>query len=132
MTRQKDLKRIIRNRMSKTGESYTTARTNILAKPTQTTKTKPTPAPASRIDRAKLPGVREALLVEKTGRTWQEWVRLLDADGAAVGEHCASQVSSRPSACWRESRDPSSTVLVSRWVPARLTSFAVRDDKKGI
>ena len=36
MTRQKDLKRLVRARMSKTGESYTTSRAKILAQASDT------------------------------------------------------------------------------------------------
>ena len=91
MTRQKDLKRIIRTRMSKTGESYTAARAHVLAKPTSHTPTptkRSAPAKAEAISaRAVMPGVREATLVENTGHTWQQWVRLLDADDAATKSH---------------------------------------------
>jgi hypothetical protein len=81
MPRDKDRKRIIRTRMKKTGESYTTARAHILSK-AQTTK------PAARAaDLAALAGMRDDLVAAKTGRTWQEWVRVLDADAAGTMPH---------------------------------------------
>jgi hypothetical protein len=81
MTRQKDLKRIIRGRMKKTGESYTTARAHLIP------KTKPK-APATRSgDLAAVAGMRDDAVAAKTGRTWEAWVRVLDADGAAAMPH---------------------------------------------
>jgi hypothetical protein len=45
MTQQKDLKRRIRERMQKTGESYTAARAHVLAERGPTTVTPPPPSP---------------------------------------------------------------------------------------
>lgn len=81
MPRDKDRKRIIRKRMKKTGESYTTARAHILSK---TTEKQP---PAPRVDHAALAGMSDKSVAAKTGHTWQEWVRLLDADDAATMPH---------------------------------------------
>jgi hypothetical protein len=81
MPRDKDRKRIIRNRMKKTGESYTAARTHVISK----SKEKQPPAP--RVDYAALAGMNDKALAAKTGHTWPEWVRLLDADGAAALSH---------------------------------------------
>ena len=80
MPRDKDRKRIIRERMKKTGESYTTARAHVLPKKTD----RPT-APA--VDLAALAGMKDAAIAAKTGRTWRQWVRALDADGAAAISH---------------------------------------------
>ncbi|MGH9146613.1 MAG: DUF4287 domain-containing protein [Vicinamibacterales bacterium] len=81
MPRQKDLKRIIRTRMKKTGETYTTARTHVIS------KAKPIRPPAPRADLSRLAGVADHLVASKTGRTWQQWVELLDADNAAAMKH---------------------------------------------
>lgn len=75
MPRDKDLKRVVRTRMQKTGESYTTARARILDKPAPGSAT--TAAPATP-DFAALAGKRDALVLEKTGRTWEQWVHELD------------------------------------------------------
>jgi hypothetical protein len=81
MTRNKDLKRIIRGRMKKTGESYTTARAHLIP------KTRPK-APSTRsVDHAAVAGMRNDAVAAKTGRTWEEWLRVLDADGAAAMPH---------------------------------------------
>ena len=81
MTRDKDRKRIIRNRMKKTGEAYTAARAQILSK----SKPKPTPAPA--VDHAALAGMSDEKVAQATGHTWPEWTRLLDAENAADMPH---------------------------------------------
>ncbi|HEU4520931.1 MAG TPA: hypothetical protein VFT12_02945 [Thermoanaerobaculia bacterium] len=72
MPKQKDLKRIVRSRMQKTGESYTAARL-------QLTRTQP--------DYEALSGMRDASVTKATGRGWREWVRLLDKAGAASMPH---------------------------------------------
>jgi len=82
MTRDKDRKRIIRTRMAKTGESYTTARAHVLAKPGSTQIARPVPG-----ELAALAGMSDEKIAGKTGRTWREWVRTLDADGAAAMPH---------------------------------------------
>jgi hypothetical protein len=82
MPKQKDLKRLVRGRMEKTGESYTAARARLLEKRTTRTATPP-------VDLAALAGTSDAAVAEKTGRTWQEWVRVLDRAGAAKLEHAA-------------------------------------------
>lgn len=81
MTRHKDLKRIIRTRMKKTGESYTTARAHVIAKPNIRR-----PAAPPEIDTSSA-GMSDAKIAEKTGRSWTEWVRALDAEGAAARPH---------------------------------------------
>lgn len=72
MPKQKDLKRLVRTRMRKTGESYTAARARIIR------KTKPT-AVASPPDYARTAGMSDAAVRAKTGRTWKQWVAVLDA-----------------------------------------------------
>ena len=104
MTSDKDLKRLVRARMEKTGESYTTARAQILRKPRRprasavprTAAAPPVPAPprltsiperSASGDLAKIAGMADVKIQSNTGHTWEEWVRLLDADGAAEMAH---------------------------------------------
>jgi len=79
MTRDKDRKRIIRNRMRKTGESYTAARAQILSKSVRERHALP--------DLPALAGMSDGSIAAKTGRTWREWVRALDDDNAAALPH---------------------------------------------
>jgi hypothetical protein len=81
MPQQKDLKRIVRSRMEKTGESYTAARRHV----TQKKAVQPVPSPPP--DYAALAGMSDATMSAKTGRTWAEWVELLDAFGAQEKPH---------------------------------------------
>lgn len=76
MPTQKDLKRLVRARMQKTGESYTAARTRLLQKKH--------PIPANYLE---LAGMSDAAVRAKTGRTWKQWVRALDAEDAAGKPH---------------------------------------------
>ncbi len=76
MPKHKDLKRLIRARMTKTGESYTTARLRILEKDL--------PLPD---DYATLAGMSDAAVVNATGLTWVEWARYLDDHDASALEH---------------------------------------------
>jgi len=72
---QKDFKRLVRDRMTKTGESYTAARLQLIKKHA--------PAP----DYASLAGMSDAAITTKTGRSWAEWVRVLDRERAAEKPH---------------------------------------------
>lgn len=94
MPRQKDLKRLVRARMKKTGESYTASRTKILARdsidPTQTARSGRSRAsrPAvARPDYAALAGFADTAVKAKTGCTWDRWVAALDYHGAARMSH---------------------------------------------
>ena len=88
MPREKDLKRLVRARMKKTGESYTSARSQLLKKSPTKTAVRRTAAPASAaIDHAGLAGMADAVIKEKTGRTWDEWTRTLDKHGASEMAH---------------------------------------------
>lgn len=81
---QKDLKRLVRARMRKTGESYTAARARILARPpAKAPATKPPPAP----DLARTAGMRDEAVRAKTGKSWAEWVSELDRAGGAAKSH---------------------------------------------
>ena len=80
MPKQKDLKRLARTRMKKTGESYTTARM-------QLTKKK-SPAPKDDVNSyAELAGMSDDAVRAKTGKTWKQWVRVLDAVDAVDMRH---------------------------------------------
>jgi hypothetical protein len=74
----KDLKRLVRARMRKTGESYTAARSHI--------KTKPKAA-AKSVDYAALAGMSDEKIKAKTGCTWERWVHALDRKGADKMAH---------------------------------------------
>jgi len=78
MPANKDLKRIVRDRMSKTGEAYTAARARVLAqrRPREDT---------ARF--AVVAGMSDEAVRAKTGRTWAAWVRALDAVDAASRPH---------------------------------------------
>lgn len=114
MSKNKDLKRLIRARMAKTGESYTTARAHLIGRknrrhasqpeapehPTESVREQPTAAesPAAHEHRTALPipdgyekitGRSDAAVLKASGRTWPEWVALLDRRGAAGMEHRA-------------------------------------------
>jgi hypothetical protein len=97
MPRDKDLKRLVRARMKKTGEAYTAARTQILRKPRRKTARatsraavtpaappSPTPSPA---EYAALAGMSDDAVKAKTGCTWERWVYALDRHGAAEMSH---------------------------------------------
>lgn len=91
MPKQKDLKRVVRSRMQKTGESYTAARVQVLRK-----KVEPTPT------YAEIGGKSDAILREKTGRDWAGWVKALDALGAVEKPHreIARSVASMGASSW--------------------------------
>ena len=91
MPKDKDLKRLVRFRMEKTGESYTTARAQLLAKKekgigTERKASRPAPSvdPSAYAD---LAGMSDEAVARRTGRTWEEWVRTLDAHDAASQPH---------------------------------------------
>ena len=98
MTTQKDFKRLVRGRMQKTGESYTTARAKLL---TQGDKRKaqsngtnaesnghgiaaqlqaitPATPKVQPADFAKIAGMSDEKIKEKTGCNWENWVFALD------------------------------------------------------
>jgi hypothetical protein len=97
MPREKDLKRLVRARMKKTGEAYTAARAQILRKPRG--KTQRATAPDQRLtsaaavpsaavqDYAEVAGMSDSAIATNTGRGWQEWVRLLDGHNARELAH---------------------------------------------
>jgi uncharacterized protein YndB with AHSA1/START domain len=83
MTRQRSFKRLVRLRMDKTGESYTTARRMVLA----ADDADDTGGTATAV--ADLPGLvcPDAVIRERTGRGWEEWFDLLDEWGAETMAH---------------------------------------------
>jgi len=80
MPTNKDFKRLVRARMQKTGESYTTARAQLLTKQQE----RPSPAPSQY---ARLAGRSDAALKAKTGCTWERWVKALDRVRAYTWPH---------------------------------------------
>jgi uncharacterized protein YndB with AHSA1/START domain len=76
MPTQKDFKRLVRSRMKKTGEAYTAARLQLLKK-------RESPI----IDYAALAGMSDASVSKRTGRSWAEWVAVLDGARAAGKPH---------------------------------------------
>ncbi len=75
MTERKSFKRRVRARMEKTGERYTAARRQVAD-------------PGHEGDAAAEPDrVSGATLVERTGKTWDEWFALLDEWGAKKRPH---------------------------------------------
>ena len=105
MPRNKDLKRLVRTRMQKTGEAYTTARAQIMKKPRPATTARgaiteapPTVSsesaahavPAAVVapsDYAKIAGMSDDVVKEKTGCTWERWVYALDRHHASDLSH---------------------------------------------
>jgi hypothetical protein len=94
MPTHKDFKRLVRGRMQKTGEAYTTARAQLLKqklkqKLTQKPHKQKPPAanPPAKVDYAKLAGRSDAVLKEKTGCTWERWVHALDRVQAHTWPH---------------------------------------------
>jgi len=72
---QKDLKRLVRSRMKKTGEAYTAARVQVLKKK----------EPA--VDYAAVAGMSDDAVRKQTGRNWAEWTSWLDAERASEKPH---------------------------------------------
>jgi hypothetical protein len=93
MPNQKDLKKIVRARMEKTGEAYTAARLHVVSK-----KKQPEPPP----DYAPRAGMSDAAVKKATGRDWAEWVATLDAAKANEKPHreIAEYVSSLGTPDW--------------------------------
>lgn len=75
MTEQKSFKRLVRARMEKTGESYTTARAMLLGAEE--------PA-SSRVPRLK---TSDEKIRQRTGHGWEEWFAMLDEWGAQERSH---------------------------------------------
>ena len=88
MTQNKDLKRLVRARMKKTGESYTSARAQITRKPKAKASADAGTHPrVTTADYAKLAGKSDAVIKARTGCTWEKWVKSLDYHGADRMSH---------------------------------------------
>jgi hypothetical protein len=81
MPKKKDLKRLVRSRMKKTGEKYTAARTQLTKK-----SVKKEPATT---ELEVLAGMSDKTILARTGKTWTQWVRVLDAVDADTMTHTA-------------------------------------------
>jgi hypothetical protein len=77
MTTDKARKRAVRTRMEKTGERYAAARRNVVH----------AGAPTGLPPRVADPGMSDASIVRGTGRTWDEWLRILDDWDATTKSH---------------------------------------------
>ena len=82
MTTHRDFKRLVRGRMQKTGEAYTTARSHLLRQKLERTPARTTPA-----EYAKLAGKSDAIIKQRTGCDWARWVRALDHAKAHTWPH---------------------------------------------
>jgi uncharacterized protein YndB with AHSA1/START domain len=87
MPTNKDFKRVVRDRMKKTGESYTAARAQLLRheKPAAApndraaaARTRAELAAPAKADYAAIAGMSDASVKKATGCTWERWVRTLD------------------------------------------------------
>lgn len=76
MTKQRTFKRRVRERMAKTGESYTAARRVLISQ-----GERPDSPPEFELP------VADERVVEATGQGWDEWLRVLDEWGAASRNH---------------------------------------------
>lgn len=86
MPKQKDLKRVVRARMRKTGESYTAARVHVIGKSGKRDAAA-TKLAIVKPDYAALAGMSDEAISAKTGCTWEKWVGHLDYFGAATKPH---------------------------------------------
>ena len=75
MTEHKSFKRLVRARMGKTGESYTTARAMLLR------AEEPKGATGLRL------ATSDEKIRQRTGHGWEEWFAMLDESGAADRSH---------------------------------------------
>ena len=82
----KDLKRLVRARMRKTGEAYTAARAHIIKKPRAAVASRPYLA-TELVDYPALAGMSDEKIKAKTGCTWERWVHALDRKGAEKMSH---------------------------------------------
>jgi hypothetical protein len=89
MTTDKARKRAVRDRMTKTGESYTAARRQLAGPAPAATPevASPEPIPAPLPPRVAEPEVSEEAILRGTGRSWDDWLRVLDARGVEGFSH---------------------------------------------
>jgi hypothetical protein len=86
MTTNKDFKQLVRARMKKTGESYTSARAKLL-KPRTPTYHAPRTTHLLPPDYEKIAGLTDKVMKEKTGCPWERWVKTLDRQKAYEWDH---------------------------------------------
>lgn len=92
MTRARALKSVIRSRIAKTGERYTTARRHVLAARTATRRgalppAEATPSPAPSPAATAKGTVSDAKVRERTGHGLDHWFEVLDRFGAVEQGH---------------------------------------------
>ena len=88
MPTQKVFKHRVRERMSKTGESYTSARRQLIHKADGAAQPiEPTAPPKPEVIEAGVMLVADESMVSATGRTHAEWFAILDAWGATDHTH---------------------------------------------
>src|SRR5438477_1292774 len=113
MPRNKDFKRLVRARMNKTGEAYTSARAQILKK-SRAKRTSRVAAVASdsvrKQDYAAAAGMSDAAIKAKTGCNWERWVKTLDQFGAEKMSH--RDIAAMVSKTWKVDSWWSQTVTV--------------------
>ncbi|MDP9068435.1 MAG: DUF4287 domain-containing protein [Actinomycetota bacterium] len=80
MTEERSFKRRVRERMSKTGESYTAARTQVAQKRERVQGARARLAAADE-------RVSDLKIQEATGRSWDQWFSILDRWGARDKKH---------------------------------------------
>ena len=100
MTQQKKLKKAVRARSQKTGESYTAARRQVLLargkkaespkQPAAPQPPPPAPLPAARETQPVKGAVSDETARKKTGHGLDHWFAVLDAFGAATKGHTAA------------------------------------------
>lgn len=97
MTLRKTLKKAVRARASKTGESYTAARRQLLLARERRLATLPTPAATPAPPAASTPAtarpkrdLSEAAVLNKTGHGFEHWFAVLDAFDATAKGHTAA------------------------------------------
>jgi hypothetical protein len=113
MPRHKDFKRLVRARMKKTGEAYTSARAQLLKKSKAKTTTRVAAgasATSPRKDYAALAGMSDASIKAKTGCDWERWVKALDKWGADKMSH--RQIAEMVAKTWKVDGWWSQTVTV--------------------
>lgn len=89
MTQQKKLKKAIRARARKTGESYTAARRHVLRGRGRTAPATTVAAPGRPAKRVE-PRKGETGVIKKTGHGYDHWFAVLDTFGAPAKGHTAS------------------------------------------
>src|SRR5437868_15092311 len=102
MPRNKDFKRLVRARMKKTGEAYTSARAQILKKSKARTTSRVAAAASDTVrkqDYAALAGMSDASIKAKTGCNWERWVKTLDRWGAEKKSH--REIASMVAKTWK-------------------------------